>query len=110
MPYRLPLVPSVPSYRVGTTIEDVQYVLDVRWNARAEAWYIDILDEDETPLRMGMKVVLGAILGGRSALATMPRGMFTAYDTSGNEQDATLDDLGTRVVVYYYTEAEVAAA
>lgn len=110
MPSALPLVPSVFNYRVGTSFEGVQYLVDVRWNGRDAAWYLDLLEEDETPVRLGMKVVLGAVIGGRAfADADFPAGVLIASDLSNEGRDATFDDLGTRVLVYFYTHAEVAA-
>lgn len=105
----LPLVPSVPSYRVGTQLDGVQYVLDVRWNGRDGAWYMDILDEAAVAIRSGVKIVLGAFLGRRTVNPAFPAGLLVAADLSGEGRDATLDDLGTRVVVYFYTFDEAFA-
>lgn len=107
MPVRLPLVPTIPSYRVGTALADVQYILDVRWNERDAAWYLDVLAEDETPLRVGIRVVLGAMLGGRSVHPGFPAGLMIAADLTDSGHDAGLDDLGARVVINFYTVAEL---
>jgi hypothetical protein len=97
----LPFEPSTPSYRVSTTLGDTQYLLDVHWNERAEAWYFDILAADETRIRSGIKVVLGTFLGGRCVTPGFPDGVLVATDTSGEGRDAGFDDLGTRVVVLF---------
>lgn len=110
MPQQLPLVPSIPSYRVGTALGGTQYVLDVRWNARDAAWYMDVLAEDETPIRHGIKIVLGALLGRRTIDPAFPAGIMIATDLSGSGVDAGLDDLGTRVIVLFYDGAEILAA
>lgn len=117
MPTLLPLVPSIASYRFSTTLEAFSegsateprnYVFDVRWNARAESWYMDILAADETPIRMGIRLVLGTLLGGRSVSLAFPAGALRARDLSNEGREAAFDDLGTRVVVYYFTEDELA--
>ncbi len=105
----LPFAPSLPNQRFGTTLDDVQYLFDVRWNERDAAWYFDLLAEDETPIRHGIKIVLGAALGGRVAAAAFPRGVLMAADTTGAGVEPGLDDLGTRVVVYFFTLAELDA-
>lgn len=110
MPFVLPLDSAAPHYQVGTSLDGVQYILELKWNMRDEAWYLDILAEDEDPIRHGMKIVLGTLLGRRSVDPRMPAGAFIAADLSGAGREATIDDLGTRVVVYYYTADEVAAA
>lgn len=107
MPEQLPLVPSIPSYRVGTTLGGTQYLLDVRWNARDEAWFLDVLAEDETPVATGIKVVLGVFLGGRVVDAAFPDGLLLAADLTGRGLDAGFDDLGSRVVVNFFTRAEL---
>lgn len=107
MPVAIPLDATDPFYRVGVTLEDIPYILDVRWNGRDGAWYFDLLDVAEDPVRCGIKIVLGAFLGIRSRDPRMFPGTLVAEDTSGESRDATIDDLGTRVVVYYYTAAEL---
>ncbi len=107
MSVQLPLVGGVPNYRVGTAFGDTQVILDVRWNARDGAWYLDILAEDETPMARGIKIVLGALLGYRSTDPRLPAGALLASDLSGAGADATLDDLGTRVAVYYFAPDEL---
>lgn len=89
-------------------MDSVQYVLDVRWNAREAAWFLDILAEDETPIISGVKIVLGTTLGRRSADSAKPAGLLRAFDLSGRSEEAGFDDLGTRVVVYYFSADEVA--
>ncbi len=104
---QLPFVPSIPNYRVATTLDGTQYVFDVRWNGREGAWYFDIRTEDATLIRAGIKIVLGALLGGREASAEMPAGVFLASDLAGTGTDAGIDDLGARVCVYYYSAGEL---
>ena len=107
MPQQLPLRPSIANYRVGTVLDDTVYLLDVRWNGRAEAWYLDVLTEDEERIRSGIKLVLGSALGRRCVDARFPAGILIATDTSGAGQDAGFDDMGERVQVLYFTAAEL---
>jgi hypothetical protein len=109
MPRALPLVPSTPNYRVSTTLDGVQYVLDVRWNGRSGVWYLDIRDVDEDPIAMGIAVVLGSALGIRTVDARFPPGALIAADMSGEGRDAGFDDLGDRVKVFYYSADEAEA-
>lgn len=102
----LPLQPGNPSYRFGTSLSGTQYLFDVRWNARDEAWYFDILAEDETVVRQGIKITLGALLGGREVSADFPPGIFQAHDQTGEGVEPGLADLGERVVVAYYAFTE----
>ncbi len=98
---QLPLVPTTPNYRVATQLGDDVFILDVRWNVRDAAWYLDIRDDDETIIRSSLKIVLGTFLGGRVRAPAFPKGVLQAVDLTGAGEEATLDDLGTRVVVYF---------
>lgn len=107
MAVTLPLAPSIPHQRVGTVLDDTVYVFDLTWNERDEAWYMDVLTSDETPIRVGIKVVLGAELGRRVADARFPKGTLWAHDLSRAGKEAGLDDLGVRVVVFYFSPGEL---
>jgi hypothetical protein len=108
VPSTLPLVPSIPNYRVSTQLGETQYILDVRWNTRAASWYMDIRTEDDELIRAGMRLVLGARHGARITDTRFPAGFITAEDTSGTHSEAGLDDMGTRVVVNWYSAEELA--
>lgn len=98
----IPFSPSVGAYRLTFIIETVQYIFDARWNTRAAAWYMDVLEADETPIALGIKIVLGCLLGRRTNHPLFNNGVLVAIDLSGQEMDATLDDFGTRVAILYY--------
>jgi hypothetical protein len=102
----LPLQPSIPNYRLGVALDGTQFVLDVRWNSRDGAWYLDLRDAQAVAIRVGIRVVLGAMLGRRSVDPRFPAGILFAADLGGKDQEAGLDDLGTRVQVYFFTFAE----
>lgn len=102
MPVALPLTPSEPNYRVGTTLSDNVYLLNVRWNAREECWYLDVLTEAEIMIRAGIKVTLGVLLGARVTDTAFPPGVFIAVDQSNSGVDPGFDELGDRVQIYYY--------
>lgn len=108
MPQRLPLIPGEPHYRFSTELSGIPFVVEVRWNQREEAWYMTVLDANESPVLSGVKLVLGALLGARSADPRKPPGAFVVADLSGTGRDATLDDLGTRVVVSFFSNEELA--
>jgi hypothetical protein len=88
---------------VSTTLDGVDFALDVRWNSREESWYLDINTSDGIAIKQGIKIVLGAKLGVTSH-PLRPTGTFLAVDLSGAGLKPTLDDLGTRVIVLYYSD------
>lgn len=98
---QIPVLPSVGSYRFATVIETVAYIFDVRWNTRDQAWYLDVLEVDETPIMRGMKILLGVYLGRRSSHPLFMNGVLVASDMSAQGKEAGFDDLGTRVLLQY---------
>jgi hypothetical protein len=111
MAEQIQFVPSVGDYVFTQSLEGVQYGFRARWNARDAAWYFDIADAQQQPIANGIKIVLGCILGQSfSFFEPFTLGNFLAIDTSGEDREATFDDLGTRVVVVYYTTADLIAS
>jgi hypothetical protein len=108
MPRLLPLQPAVAFARQSTTLSDRTVIYEARWNARAESWFLDLYDEEEEPIALGLRIVLGTPLGRRSVSPRRLPGFLIAEDLSGARREATFDDLGTRVVVYYFSGAELA--
>ena len=68
---------------------------------------MDILTDEEVMLRAGIKIVLGAVLGGPPLDARFPRGLLTAVDTSGENREATFEDLGSRVEVIFVSPEDL---
>ncbi len=102
----LAVIPSVARYRLTTELDAVNYVLDFRWNTRAEAWFVDVLREDESPIHTSIKLMLGTLLAFEERGEDFPPGDFLVEDSSREGIDATLDDLGVRVFLYYFSEDE----
>lgn len=110
MPARIPVQPSIPFQTFGAALGGVQFNFAFNWNGVDGAWFMDVLDEQKNPIRIGVKVVLGCLLGQRCTDPAWPLGIFQAIDTSapiGQGVDAGLDDIGTRVIVLFFTAAEV---
>lgn len=112
---RLPFKPSVPNYTFTTTISDdptapATYKFDVRWNASDDGWYFDVYEQDGTLIMASVKIVLGTYLGRRSNHPLFRNGVLFPIDTSGDERDPGIDDMGTRVKVIRMTRTELATA
>jgi hypothetical protein len=108
MPTILQFRPSISSYRFGAVLQDEEYIFDVRWNSRDSAWYFDVREIDETPIKLGIKVVLGTYFGRSSNHPLFHEGAMVARPPSTTDRrEATFDDLGTRVQIWYYTRDEI---
>lgn len=79
----------------------------VRYNDRGNFWTMDITDyNSQTLLVAGMPLVLGTDL---LSPYILENGSLIAYDTTGSSTDAGPDDLGQRVMLYWFSPDQVAA-
>lgn len=105
MPEEIPLDErnGAPLFRLPTSLGDDPVVLDFRWNSSANGrrgcWYMDVLDQNTKPIAQGVKLVLGVNLCRSSTHEIFTRNLLRLVDTSRTDREATLDDLGTRVVL-----------
>lgn len=110
MPVTLPVLVDTPYFDVEAQLDGVLYAFTFRWNARDGQWTFDLADSDRDPIASGIAVVVDFPLARRCADARMPPGAFFAVDTTNSQTDPGETDLGRRVVVIYYTAAELAAS
>lgn len=86
------------------TLSGVTYLFTVRYNTRANTWFLDMADAT------GQAIVCGiALRGQRDLLApyrakNVPSGTLFVYDRSGNNTDPGLDGFALDHGLYYYAE------
>ena len=108
MPKLLPFIPSESFYQFATTLEETEYIFDVRWNERDSAWYFDLTDISGEAILHGAKLVQGANLLRRYRWdPRCPQGVLLLLDSAKTNIDAGYDDIGTRVQAFYFSAAEV---
>lgn len=109
MSVTIPLRSDLPHYTFQVELDSASYEFEVRWNEAAAGWIMSIFTSDAQPLITGLRLVVDWSLAGRYADARLPPGKLIALDTSGAHADPTRNDLGSRVILLYFSEAEVAA-
>lgn len=88
-----------------TQLGDVKYLFNLRWNDRSQCWCMDMLtDSDQVVLLQGIPLVLGCDLLQPYNLGI---GRMLVVDESGQGLDASYNDLGSRVKVYWFSPDEV---
>lgn len=105
----IPLIEGapLPFFDMVVPLDGVNYTLQFRWNVRASAWYLDVLDEPGTTVLLaGLKIVADWPLAAYTT-ARQPPGLFVAVDSSGANIDPTLEDFGVRVNLLYFTATEL---
>lgn len=108
------ITPGDPWQEITTPIDEGDgtintYIFELKWNVRDASWYLNLFSQDGTPIKHGIRIVLGIYLGRRSRHEFFRKGVLIAVDTTGSSREATLDDLGARVVLRRYTVQEVFA-
>ena len=104
----LPFDSTDPHYTVTVPLEGARYVFCLDWNAREEAWYLSINDLENEPILSGLRIVADwTPLRRFHYLDNIPPGEILILDTSGEGMDPGRNDLGDRVLVLYFAEADL---
>jgi hypothetical protein len=100
-------VASDPAQSFTTQLGPRKIQFDLRWNDRASVWVMDLTDDATgSVLLRGIPLVLGCDLLEPYNLGL---GRLVVIDTSRTNTDASYDDLGTRVKLYWLSADEVPA-
>lgn len=99
--YELPLRDDQPRFDFIQTLDGVAYKFLFAWNSRDSCWYFSLFLENETPVFLGVKVVVKWPLNRRKS-SISPPGIFIAFDSNGQDENPGLTDLGKRVRVLYF--------
>lgn len=105
---RLPLRSDQPHFDFTVSLDGTAYKFLFRWNTRGSVWYMSVSLDDDTPLFMGVAVVVNWPLGYRCRHPQKPKGLLMAFDDANTKKDPGLNDLGARVNVLYFDASEVA--
>ncbi len=98
---------GVANYRQRVELDGVNFLLDLRWNARNEGWQLSLFTAEETPLVQGLTVVSNRPLLDRwRSLDGMPAGEILALDETNTIAVPGYDQLGRdQAVQLIYVEA-----
>lgn len=96
----IPLAIEEAFSRQVVPLDGVNYILDLRWSARANGWFLDLLDDAEDPIRTGIRLVANWNLLRLITDERVPRGFLMAF-ASGGDADPTFETLGTEVSLLY---------
>lgn len=97
----LPATADSPFYDFEVELEGAIYTIELRWNERADLWFLSLYDATGAPISQGRAAVLGVDLVGRTADARRPPGTIFVWDSANNDEEAGRYDLGGRVQLLY---------
>jgi hypothetical protein len=98
---QLPIRNDQPAYRFQLTLETRVYFFEFRFNTRQDRWLMDVLDETQSPILMGIPILTGLPILDGYTRATRPPGTFVAVDLTGQERNADRETFGVDVVLLY---------
>lgn len=107
MPNLIPFEQSQNNYTIIVPLTGAPYSISVRFNSIDNAWYMDLYDEDQEPILMNIKIVLGSRIGRTSSHAFFKTHLLSVVDTAATGRDAGYDDLGGRIQVQVVDTTEV---
>jgi len=88
----VPTTSAFPDYTQRTTLDGREYILRFIFNEREQRWYLDIFSSDETPLALGLKLVVNWNLLRRETDERLPPGELYAIDFSGAANESAPSD------------------
>lgn len=92
-------------YSQVTTLDGTDYVLTFALNLRDGRWYLDLADQDGSPIAVGIPLVVNWDLLRRVRDARRPPGRLVCQDPSGGSADPGPDDAP---LLYYVEVADLA--
>ncbi|MCC6811354.1 MAG: hypothetical protein IT381_28250 [Deltaproteobacteria bacterium] len=78
-----------------------------RYNERVDSWFLSLYDAEGNAIHTGRRVTVGNLMFPWLVSADRPSGQLIAIDSEDEDVDPGRDELGTRVVVYYFDAEEV---
>ena len=80
----IPLDSENASFKIRTILEDIELVLLISWNTRAERWYLTIMNATEVTLLAGIPMHVDTEFIERFQIDGLPPGKLLLYDAGGN--------------------------
>ncbi len=106
----IPFESGVPHQELEVTLAGVPNLVEARWNDQDRSFYLSVYEIDGTPIAVGLKVVLGVLLGRKSTHKFFKGRALFAVDNANTGEECRLDDLGGRITIIYLTEADLELA
>lgn len=104
---RLATRADFPSYNQRVELDGVIYNLIIRYNERMARWILDIQDQEENDILIGIPMLTGVPLLQQYTKTDLPPGDFLLLHRDGTDINAEREDLGDSVNLYYQEGADL---
>ncbi len=100
MALKIPTSTTLGRYRFSITLDNVVFIFVLVFNRRDSRWYFDLLDNEGTAIRQGVKITANWLLLRQLVQQGRPAGSLMAVDPQG-DADPGLTDLGAQSILTY---------
>lgn len=97
-------------YVIEAELNNQVFRLQFTWNQRESVWYMHILDIDDNPVLLGVKLVPSYLmLQQYRAYADLPQGDFLLMDLEDSPETGlvTFDNFGKRYQLIFFSDEEL---
>lgn len=102
----LPVRSDFNAYDFQIDLEGVIYTFDFGFNARSQRWYMSIYDQAKENLLIGdIPVLINVPLHDQYINELLPPGRFIALDETGQNREASSENFGTEIKLFYEESA-----
>lgn len=95
------------AWREQIQLTGVIYFLQFTWNSLNEFWVMDILDSNEDPLVVGVKIVVNLSLLSPYTVQGLPSGDIVCQNIVGTSDDIGRFDMSQKFLLIYYEDGEI---
>ncbi len=92
---------DIPAYFQRVSLDGVIFILSLRYNRRTDAFYMDIQDEEENDILMGLPVQVDVPMLYRFVKENQPKNDFVPVNSVSDDTTFTRDLLGGDVQLLY---------
>lgn len=98
----LPVRSDITAYQFQMDLEGIIYTLDFGYNNRSGRWYMSIFDQVANTLLIGdIPILINIPLHDQYIDTSLPPGRFIALDETGQNNEATIDNFGNEIKLFY---------
>lgn len=104
MSFIIPMKP-IAHNSFSTTLDGDQFIFETIWNDREESWRLSILSGSGVRIVSGLKLITSRTINLEYRYNQTPKGYLICIINSDGRP--TFDDLGSSVILTYFTAEEV---
>lgn len=102
---QLPMATNLPAFSFTSTLSGVAYSFNAYFNTRANRWMLDLLDVTQTPILMGIPLLIDRDLLGQYTTLPVPPGGLFVIDESGQQTEPGLGSFMLDHALFYLEPA-----